>query len=537
MSFEVAVTGSNDGVWDWDLKSDTISFCNRWKEMLGFKGTALVCKPEEWIKRIYSFDVPQFKTSLQNHLSGKCAHFLCEYRIKLRNGRFRWLFLRGTLIRDNRKRPVRICGLQTDITDRKKYEDSLQNTLEELRFALASEKILMDELDRKNRELTQLSITDGLTGLFNHRFLQERFDFEMKRVSRYGGKLSCMLIDIDHFKNINDVYGHQFGDHVLRQIAQVLKSNSRDVDICGRYGGEEFLIISNLCADDALKFATKLHTVIEENEFHLQKKNIKVTVSIGIAEYQSDIKNKQELIERADTAMYQAKKDGRNLIRLWKEHNCNDEKILDKRGIRELTLKFEELSKKMHRTYVESTNALIRAVDAKDPYAKEHSKNVAKYSFLIAKALKLNDVDIDIIRNAALLHDIGKISIRNEILTKKGPLTQSEMDILKKHPQIGVEILRELKFLEKELPLILHHHERIDGSGYPHGLRGREIPIGSKIIAVADAFDSMICGRTYKRKLTRKKAVQELIAGKNKQFSSEIVDVFLTVLGINYQKN
>ncbi len=524
-----AVSGSGDGIWDWDLRNDKIYVSENLKKNLGYSDTQTGVSSQEWISRIYYKDRRKFKSKLQKCLNGICETLELECRMVHKDGSIRWMWIRGSIKRNIRGEAIQVCGLQTDITYRKNDELQQKKLLHEYRFALASEKLLMEELDRKNRELTELSITDGLTGLFNHRFLQDRFDFELKRVRRYGGDLSCMLIDIDHFKRINDTCGHQFGDSVLRQIANIMKTKSREIDICGRYGGEEFMIITNLKADDALRYATKLHTAIEEHPFKNGSNIIKVTVSIGIAEYRSDVKFKQQLIERADNALYQAKKDGRNLIRIWKELEYQCDKVMDRSGIEELKLKFEQLSKQMRNTYIESTNVLIKAIDAKDPLAKEHSQNVSVYATQIAKALKLKDSEIEVISCAALLHDVGKISIRDEILSKKDKLTSAELQTLRRHPEIGVNILRDLKFLEKELPIILHHHERYDGGGYPHGLKGREIPLGSRIIAVADSFDAMVSGRSYKKKISWRAALEELKKGCNAQFAPEVVEAFLKV--------
>ncbi len=525
-----AVFGSGDGVWDWDLCTDSIYLCENWKRILGYSDSQIGNSSQEWLSRIYYKDRRKFNNKLQKCLSGICEFLELECRMVHSDRTLRWMWIRGSTKRNTKGEVVRICGLQTDINSIKNDELQQKKLLHEYRFALASEKLLMEELDKKNRELTELSITDGLTGLFNHRFLQDRFDFELKRVHRYGGNLSCMLLDIDHFKRINDTCGHQFGDSVLRQIANIMKTRSREIDICGRYGGEEFMIITNLKADDALRYATKLHTAIEEHPFRNgHSNNIKVTVSIGIAEYRSDVKIKQQLIERADNALYQAKKDGRNLIRIWKEVECQWDKAIDRSGIEELKQKFEHMSKQMRNAYIESTNALIKAIDAKDPLAREHSHNVSVYATQIARALKLKDNEIEVISSAALLHDVGKISIRDEILSKKDKLTFDELQTLKRHPEIGVNILRELKFLEKELPIILHHHERYDGGGYPHGLKGREIPLGSLIIAVADSFDAMVSGRSYKKKISWKAALEELKNGCNTQFGPEVVEAFLKV--------
>jgi diguanylate cyclase (GGDEF)-like protein len=206
-----------------------------------------------------------------------------------------------------------------EIIERKKAEEKLDAALNDLKLALASEKVLLDELDKKNKELTELSITDGLTGLFNHRFIQERLEFEFKRAKRYGGNLSCLMIDIDHFKQLNDTRGHQCGDSVLRELSNLLRTKSREVDLCGRYGGEEFLIITNIALDDAAQFGGKLRTAVNCHDFTFEGEVLRVTVSIGVAEFSAAMNSRLELIKRADQAMYKAKQDGRNLIRTWQE--------------------------------------------------------------------------------------------------------------------------------------------------------------------------------------------------------------------------
>lgn len=529
--YELAIKGSRDGLWDWDLKNDNCHFNKRWNDLTGYPENEFTGTSKKWLSKIHALDLIRFRKKLTDHINGKTEVFECDYRIRNGNGIWVWISIKGECLRDRFGKAVRITGLQTDITERKKAEKQLKKSFDELRFALASEKILMDELDKKNKELIELSITDGLTGLYNHRFLQERFDFEYKRIRRYGGIVSCMMIDIDHFKLINDTYGHQFGDQVLCQLSSILKENSREVDICGRYGGEEFMVVTNLNAEDTLKFASKLHAAIEQNEFDCGDKKIHVTVSIGIAECQTDIQSKQELIERADSAMYRAKKDGRNLIRVWKAKEYQNELLLDMRGFETMKNKFQELSNQMRATYIESTNALVKAVDAKDPFAKEHSHNVSHYSIEIAKEMHLSDPDVEVIGYAGLLHDVGKISVNEEILTKKETLTQKEFEILKQHPEVGVNILREMKFLEKEIPIILHHHEHYDGSGYPYGLKGREIPSGARIVAVADALDAMTSGRTYRKRLSWKDAINEIKKGSGTQFAPDVVSAAVRVFG------
>jgi diguanylate cyclase (GGDEF)-like protein/putative nucleotidyltransferase with HDIG domain len=417
-----------------------------------------------------------------------------------------------------------------DITQRITAEQKAEVVLSDLQFALASEKVLLEELDKKNKELIELSITDGLTGLYNHRFIQERFEFEFKRVKRYGGNLSCMMIDIDFFKRLNDTYGHQCGDYVLREISAVLKDGSRDVDICGRYGGEEFLIVTNVTIPYTMMYASKLHAAIENKEFEFDGKQFRVTVSIGIADFRPGMKNHHELIERADIALYEAKDNGRNMIRIWKEHAGVDANAVDHYSAQELKKKFILLSDQMRGTYMEYTNALVKAVDAKDSFTKEHSQNVSACAVEIAVAMKLPEADIEVIKYAGLLHDVGKIAINQDVLCKTESLTDEEFALLKKHPVIGVNILKDIRFLEREIPLILHHHERFDGKGYPHGLKGREIPLGARILAVADAYDAMTSGRGYKDKIPLTKVIDEFEKGSGTQFSPEIVEVFVGLI-------
>lgn len=223
-----------------------------------------------------------------------------------------------------------------EIIELKQAEQQLAAALGDLKLALASEKVLLDELDKKNKELTELSITDGLTGLYNHRFIQERLEFEFKRAKRYGGNLSCLMIDIDHFKQLNDTHGHQCGDFVLQKLSRLLRTQSREVDICGRYGGEEFLILTNVALEYAEQFAGKLRTAINCHDFDFEGKSLRVSVSIGIADFRPGMKDRHELIEKADLAMYQAKQDGRNLIRMWKEKADSVNASVDPCSSREL---------------------------------------------------------------------------------------------------------------------------------------------------------------------------------------------------------
>jgi diguanylate cyclase (GGDEF)-like protein/putative nucleotidyltransferase with HDIG domain len=417
-----------------------------------------------------------------------------------------------------------------DVSARKRSEHQLAAAMSDLRLALASEKVLLNELDKKNKELTELSITDGLTGLYNHRYIQERFEFEFKRVKRYGGNLGCMMIDIDHFKALNDTCGHQCGDFVLRELSDLIKMISREVDICGRYGGEEFVILTSVALEQTVQHASKLHAAVDGHAFAWAGKKLHVTVSIGVADFRPGMKDRRELIERADAAMYRAKEDGRNLIRTWKEKQEGGEASADQVAAQQLRKKFSDLSSRMRSACMEQAVALVNTVDTRDPFAKEHSPGVSAVAAEIARGMGFSEGEVAVVRNAGLLHDVGKIAVSRDILVKRAPLTNEEFEVVRKHPAISVTILKDLGFVEPELPIILHHHERFDGTGYPHGLKGREIPVGARILAVADAFDAMTSGRAYRKEMPIEEAAAGLAAGSGSQFAPDVVEVFLKIL-------
>jgi len=176
---------------------------------------------------------------------------------------------------------------------------------------------------------------------------------------------------------------------------------------------------------------------------------------------------------------------------------------------------------------VQTVEALAAAIDAKDPYTRGHSERVAEIAEKIAKAMRLKDADVEMIRYAGLLHDIGKIGVTDKILQKTGRLSEEEFSMIKHHPTVGAEMVKPVQFLDKVLSAIRHHHEQYGGGGYPDGLKGEEIPLWARILCVADAWDAMTVDRVYRRNLGREKAIQQLIEGKGVQFDPHVVDVFL----------
>lgn len=409
-----------------------------------------------------------------------------------------------------------------------------------------SEKKLKDELATKNdqlininQKLTELSIRDELTNLYNHRYFQERMSEEFARATRYHYPLSCLMIDIDFFKAVNDTHGHPVGDKVLRGLGNFLVSHLRQSDTVARYGGEEFcVLLPHVGYEGAYVLAERLRKKMMEETYKTDAgASVKITISIGVSSYPEDpVDRKDTLLFYADKALYRAKGNGRNRVYIYRELSkeytdqipelkFSDEKVYEFRR------RLFDVSEMAKRAYIEATAALINALESKDPYTMGHAARVGHYSAILAKEVGMGDEDIRIIEHAGLLHDIGKISISDEILLKPGAYSHEEYEKMKSHPTLGYQIVKPIKFLSEEALIILHHHEWFNGEGYPHRLKGKEIPIGARIVSVLDAYDTMrAAGGRYKPTLSCEEAVRELIVHSGTQFDPEIVHCFVTML-------
>jgi diguanylate cyclase (GGDEF)-like protein/putative nucleotidyltransferase with HDIG domain len=362
----------------------------------------------------------------------------------------------------------------------------------------------------------QKSRIDELTGLFNRRHFEERLQDEVSRHSRYGAVLSILMIDLDNFKNYNDMYGHPAGDIILSQVGKLIKSSIRNVDQAFRYGGDEFVVILPETARD------NAHVVAERIREHIaremEKKAITVTCSIGLASYPSDGVVGRELVDVADTALYYAKRTGGNRIYL-------SSKILPKPPDDGVILGVDTRHDSLSAVY-----ALVSAVEAKDPYTYGHSKKVNAYAVALAEAIGLSPDDVFKVSTAALLHDIGKIGIPDKVLNKKGKLNAEEWNAVKTHPKLGATIIGSIPTLVPCVRIILHHHERWDGGGYPDGIKGEDIPIEARILAIADSFEAMSSARPYRPALSHEEIMKELRQGAGLQFDPKLVEVFIGII-------
>jgi diguanylate cyclase (GGDEF)-like protein/putative nucleotidyltransferase with HDIG domain len=358
----------------------------------------------------------------------------------------------------------------------------------------------------------RLALTDPLTGLGNHRHFHECLERDLRHAQERRLPLTLCLVDVDDFKRINDRFGHPAGDRVLSQLAARLRQTGEAF----RLGGDEFaLLLPGYDENDALTAATSVVDRISA----LQLDQLgSVTVSVGLATSPAHAADRDELIRLADSALYWAKEYGKNRVRAYRPD------VIELAELKRLASGPDRAAR------FRAAASLARAVDARDVYTGSHSQRVADLAARTARRLGLPEEEVELTRLAASLHDLGKLAIPEEILRKPGPLTDPERMVLERHPQIGFRMLESLG-VDPVADWVLHHHERWDGSGYPDGLPGDEIPLGARIIFVADAYDAMTSERVYRRRVDREEAIAELRRCAGSQFDPGIVNALADELG------
>jgi diguanylate cyclase (GGDEF)-like protein len=357
------------------------------------------------------------------------------------------------------------------------------------------------------REKLEQAIRDPLTGLYNRRFFYEAVEKDVQRQRRYGSSAALVLLDIDDFKGINDRHGHATGDEVLCRVATTVEGLIRPSDSFARLGGEEFgLLLPETEALDALLVAERIRTALSRREV---LPGVKVRVSAGISSCPADGETMAELEKRADQALYWAKRNGKNLCALATE-----------------VVVTEEDGAQQHN--VASLYSLVGMIDARLGN-DDHSESVATFATAIGKALGVEKERLVALRRAALLHDIGKLTVGEDVLGRPGPLTSDERSQVCRHPYVGGMILRHAG-LEEEARWVRHHHERVDGEGYPDGLRGDEISLEARILFVADAFEGMLAERPYRKAREVGAVLEELRANAGTQFDRRVVDALCELI-------
>jgi diguanylate cyclase (GGDEF)-like protein/putative nucleotidyltransferase with HDIG domain len=357
----------------------------------------------------------------------------------------------------------------------------------------------------------RLALTDPLTGLGNHRAFHERLQRELAHAEEQSTPVTLCFVDVDNFKQINDGHGHPAGDRVLSQVAGKLRQGGEAF----RLGGDEFaLLLPGQDETAALETATSVVERIGDLDLGYIGS---VTVSAGVATFPVQGAHRDELIRLADTALYWAKEHGKNRVRLYRPD------VIEVAELKRLADGPDQAAR------YRAAASLAKAVDARDTYTGSHSERVSELAAQIAIRLGLDREQVELTRLAGSLHDLGKLAIPEEILRKAGELTDSERLVLERHPQIGFRMLDSLG-VDPVADIVLHHHERWDGIGYPDGLGGDDIPLGARIIFVADAFDAMTSDRCYRPKRSAAEALAELERCAGTQFDPLIVSAFAAEL-------
>ncbi len=393
------------------------------------------------------------------------------------------------------------------------------------------EKVYSD-LEAAHKEIQKLALTDMLTGLPNRRSVMEQLEKELARARRYGRPFSLLFFDADHFKHINDIYGHGTGDAILCQIGERASNFLRLGDMLGRFeGGEFILLLPETNAEGALVVAERVRAKIANEPMVIEHAgSLNVTVSVGMATYSKDVGGEQDLLQQAARAMHKAKNLGRNQV-------CTAIEAVHVRTNVELTaiLQEEEHEENMPEPTQENytlkiVSSLMILLERRNHGMSEHAQAVSKLATSIAQAMGMEQFQVYRISIAALLHDLGNVAISDLLLQKTGRLLIEEQALLQEHAVIGAQILEAIPFLQDLVPAVRHHHERWNGKGYPDQLVGEDIPLSARIIAVAEAYDSMMKDHPYQSRRTSKKVLTELLRCSGSQFDPAVVQALRTVL-------
>jgi diguanylate cyclase (GGDEF)-like protein len=393
-------------------------------------------------------------------------------------------------------------------------EISLLTTFAHLAAAAIENVRLRERLESEAR-------TDALTGLFNRRVFDQRLEEEQRRAKRYGKPYALVIFDIDHFKRVNDEYGHPAGDAVLAELARRATLQVRDVDTLARYGGEEFAVIfPEISGGAAKEIGERIRHAIADKPFALPDgQRINVTVSVGISCFPNCAVDAAQAINTADQALYMAKQEGRNRVLLYRE------------TLKARLEKNPELVVELLNQGPEMILPVAAAVSVLAPFMRHHAEQVRQATVLLAQVLKLSPDDVETLRLAALLHDIGMFAVPAAVLGKRTPLAPDEERSLNAHPALAAGWLARVPALARLAPIVRHHHEHFDGQGYPDGLRGEKIPWLARVLSLADAYASMLTDWPGRCAMSGEEARAELRRCAGSQFDPELVQKFLLAPG------
>ncbi len=399
-----------------------------------------------------------------------------ELNARHKNGTLIPVHLSASVLRDRSGKALYLIGIVRDVTERRELVEKLK----------------------------RLSVTDNLTGLANHRFFHERLHYEFVRARRYDEPLSGIMIDVDYFKAVNDTYGHLTGDRVLRSLAEIIKAATRSSDLVARYGGEEFwVLLPNTPLAGAMQCAENVRRRVEAARITAGiHQGLQVTISAGVTALLPDVADEEDLLRRVDAALLDAKRGGRNAVRVWQKRD----KSAAERPVRVHGKDVTTVCKDVRRLirpalahYVEATLPLIESLYRHSPEIRKHGKRVSALAKELGSLTGLRGNDLKVLERAAYFHDVGRLLVPIE-----------NRDTERAHTLAGDRLLAELKVFGVERLYVRHHCERYDGTGFPGKLAGKAIPLGARIIAVADAFDKLMHPREAGPQPTEAEALASL---------------------------
>ena len=386
------------------------------------------------------------------------------------------------------------------------------------------------------------AVTDSMTGLYNRRYFEDFIKKEAIRSTRQNQPFTIIGLDLDHLKQINDLYGHNYGDIAIKAIAEVLKSNARAIDIAARMGGEEFnVVLPGVDSAGGLVAAERLRRAIENVEL---EKIGHITASIGVSSYPEHSDDLDELLEITDQAMYVSKRNGRNRVTMaqpahetsWQEVAINTFfDILSKHRIPVDDITSKLLTKKLQEMNINNEKLYVVADTLVSTYNPDHQagsvKNKVELATLLGKRFDLSKEEIDRLKIAILLYDIGNTMLPKELLNKKEALSEEEREKIQQHPIIAArKILEPISNITEVIPIIEKHHENWNGTGYPNKLSGEEIPIEAQIVLIVDSYYALLEKRPYRDAKSKEEAIKIIMSEINTKWSDKLAKEFLGIV-------
>ena len=407
-----------------------------------------------------------------------------------------------SVLRDRAGRTRCLIGIVRDVTERRQFLDQLRH----------------------------LSITDNLTGLYNHRFFHERLRYEFARARRYHEPLGCIMIDVDFFKTVNDTYGHLLGDEVLKSLASIVSRATRSVDLVARYGGEEFaILLPSTDVEGTARCAEHVWESVGTTEICTRQGALRLTVCAGVAALSDDMKDEEELCRRADCALLIAKRRGRNNFCVWDSAILGpavQAEVLQGQNFAELRANLLRLIAPAKGRYIEALRPLLESWCRRSPSLQRRLANVVIFAMELGRAVRMRPEELEALHNAALLLVIASAAGGGHPPRERAAGRRRETSG-PEAANVAEELAEALRVLEQEMECLRYCRERYDGAGFPDGLAGKEIPLGARVLAVADVCDRLISDRVEGRGPMNGEIVEALRLRAGKELDPDLVALFV----------